>query len=104
MTTKYEINSRINKFGTFSFRHELEHQKRVKKSCECNCECNDKKENDNEKCHDDDNIHFCISDVYQNDLDAIPLKSELNEPKMKTIVNLVLNKQRLNKIINKKEW
>lgn len=92
MTTKYERNSCQNKFGTFSFRHEIEHQKKVKSSCECKSECDDNLEKE-----------VCISEIYENNVDIIPLKSEL-EPKMKTIVNIVLNKQRLNKIINKKEW
>lgn len=98
MTTKYEQNSKYNKFGTFSFRHEIEHQKRIKSSCECENlrEYTEKRE--------DKNCDFTINEIYKDKSDVIPMKSELYEPKMKTVVNLDLNKQRLKKIINKKEW
>jgi hypothetical protein len=87
---KFE-SSTNTKMGSFSFRHELQHQISQKKCCELTA---------NEECST-----FTIDEVHKDvSVEKIPTKECLETKKMKTVADISLNKEKLEKIIKKKKW
>jgi hypothetical protein len=77
------------KMGSFSFKHEIQHQISQKKCRELTA---------NEECSP-----FTIDEVHKCE-EKIPMKDSISETKKMKTVDLALSKEKIDKIISKKRW